>query len=165
MATSAINAANVTKYAAGGSGDNYIPDGYIKTVEKVWLDNYTIAFTGTNATITIATLSPNKKLTGIDILIVTSVTQSSGTVGLGWASEADAAAWGSIMTETNITHNNTVTTISLPFGIINNLNSANGFIKIGGYQAVAAGTQVSIALKLNNWTMTTGTIKSSVRYT
>ena len=32
-------AANVAKYNAGGSGDNIIADGYIKTVEKVWIDS------------------------------------------------------------------------------------------------------------------------------
>jgi hypothetical protein len=34
-----------------------------------------------------------------------------------------------------------------------------------GFQKVTSGTQVTVALKLNNWTMTTGTIKTIVRYT
>lgn len=166
MATTAVKAANVTKYDAGGSGDNVIADGYIKTVEKVWLDSYTIAFTSTNATISIATLPPNKKLTSIDVIIETSAAQTSGTVSLGWSTDADAAGFGSILAGTDITHNLTVTTISIPAGgVINNLNSANGQPKMTAFQLVTGGTQVTVALKLNNWTMTTGTVKTIVRYT
>ncbi len=167
MATNPVNASNVTKYNAGGSGDNIIADHNIKTVEKVWLDTYTLTgnVTLTNTTISIATLPPGALLTSIDIVINTSVTQSSGTVGLGWSTDADAANWGTLMAETNITHNATTSSISFPAGVINNLNSANGIVKISGFQAEATGTQVTVALKLNNWTMTTGTIKTIVRYT
>ena len=35
MASGTFKAANKTKYDAGGSGDNVIADGFIKTVEKV----------------------------------------------------------------------------------------------------------------------------------
>ena len=47
---STLKAANVTKYDAGGSGDNIISDGYIKSVEKVWIDSYTMAAPLTSAT-------------------------------------------------------------------------------------------------------------------
>ena len=40
--------ANLTKYDNGGTGDNIIPDGYIKTVEKVWIDTYTYSATTRN---------------------------------------------------------------------------------------------------------------------
>ena len=168
MATNAVKGANVTKYDAGGSGDNNIGDGYIKATEKVWMDNYTLTsvITLTNTTISIATLPPNKKLTSVQVIIETSVSQTSGTVSLGWSTEADAAAFGSLLAATNITHDLTTTTISLPVGgVVNNLNAANGIPKIAGFQKVTSGTQVTIALKLNNWTMTTGTIKTIVRYT
>lgn len=155
-------AANVTKYNAGGSGDNIIADGYIKTVEKVWLDNYTIAFTSTKTTIDIAILSANKKLTSIDIQIETSASHTSGSLALGFSTDG---AYGVLMAQTDITHNLTVTTIRLPGGIINNLNAANGQTKIAGFQKVISGTQTTITLQVNNWTMTTGTIKSIVRYT
>ena len=167
MATNAVNAANVTKYTAGGSGDNYIPDGFIKTTEKIWMDNYTITgnITLTNTTIAIAVLPPNKKLIGVEVVIATSISQSSGTIGLGWASDADAANWGALITETSVTHNNTVSTLQFPsLGIVQNLNAGNGLPKISGFQAVTAGTQTTVALKLNNWTMSTGTIKTIVRY-
>lgn len=66
----ANTAVNVTKYVAGGSGDNVIPDGYIKTVEKVWLDiyNYSSAATiGTGMVIDIAKIPQGKKIAGIEV--------------------------------------------------------------------------------------------------
>ena len=86
MATNSVKGANVTKFDAGGSGDNYIPDGYIKTVEKIWMDNYTLTgvITLTNTTISIATLPVNKKIVGIEVVIDTSVSQTSGTIAIGF---------------------------------------------------------------------------------
>lgn len=63
-------AVNVTKYNAGGSGDNVIPDGFIKTVEKVWLDTYVFssaATIGTGMIIDIAKIPVGKKITGIEV--------------------------------------------------------------------------------------------------
>jgi hypothetical protein len=153
-----------TLYQAGGSGSNYVPDGYIKTVEKVWLDSYTIAFTNTNTTIDIAVIPANKKIVGIDLMIATSAAQSSGTISIGFSTDANIDAF---LNPTSITHNLTLTTISL-FGkgiSTQNLTTAEQFGKIGGFQLVTAGTQSTISVKLNNWTMTTGTMKTIVRYT
>lgn len=165
MAATAVKGTNVTKFDAGGSGDNYIADGYIKSVEKIWMDDYTLTsnVTGTNTTISLATLPTNKKITSVEIVIDTSAAQTSGTVAVGFSTDASV---DTLLGATNITHNLTTTTIRLPAGgVTNNLNSANGIPKIAGFQKVTAGTQVTIALNLNNWTMTTGTIKSIVRYT
>lgn len=159
---SAYFGGNVTKYNAGGSGDNCIADGYIKTVEKVWLDNYTIAFTLTKTTLDIAIIPTNKKLTSVEVMIETSTSQTSGSLALGFSEDA---AYGTIMAQTDITHNKTATTIKLPGGILNNLNADGSVCKIGAFQKVITGTQTTITLQLNNWTMTTGTIKSIVRYT
>lgn len=66
----ANKATNVTKYVAGGTGDNIIPDGFIKTVEKVWLDTYvfsTSATIGTGMIIDIAVIPVGKKVTGIEV--------------------------------------------------------------------------------------------------
>lgn len=63
-------AANVTKYDAGGTGDNIIADGFIKTVEKVWLDTYTFstsATIGTGTVVDIAKVPLGKKVTSIEI--------------------------------------------------------------------------------------------------
>jgi hypothetical protein len=157
-------AANVTKYNAGGSGDNYIADGYIKSVEKVWMDSYTIAFTNTNTTIDIAILPENKKITSIDVMIETSASQTSGTVSIGFSTDSTVDTF---LAATTVTHNLTLSTISFPavgiLGAVVALTQPGGNLK--GFQKVTSGTQTTVAIKLNNWTMTTGTIKSIVRYT
>jgi len=168
MATNAVKASNVTKFDSPG-GDNIIPDGYINTVEKVWLDDYTLTsnITLTNTTISLATLPPNKKLTGIEVMIETSASQTDQTVALGWSTDADGSAWGSIMGPTVITHNQTISSIVFPgnVDIGNAVADTDVPVKINALQEVTAGTKVTVALKLNNWTATTGTIKSIVRWT
>ena len=161
---SANFAGNVTKYNAGGSGDNIIPDGYIKTVEKIWMDAYTIAFTLTKTTLDIAILPTNKKITEILVQIETSVSQTSGSLALGYSEDG---AFGTIMTQTDVCHNLTISTIRMP-------GAAWGFgtaaiqkidTKLAAFQAVTTGTKTTITLQFNNWTMTTGTVKTIVRYT
>lgn len=155
----------VALYKAGGSGDNIIPDGYIKTVEKVWIDSYTIAFTNTNTTIDIAVLPENKKVTSIVAVIYTSISQTSGTVSIGYSTDSTV---GTFLAPATITHNLTRTTILLPFGLLDTPTATSSTIAHGalaGFEAVTGGTATTISLKLNNWTMTTGTIKTIVRYT
>lgn len=157
--------ANVTKFNAGGSGDNIIADGYIKTVEKVWIDSYTIAFTNTNSTIDIAVLPENKKITGITVLIETTASQTNGTVSIGFSTDASA---NTLMAATTVTHNLTLSGIVLPSG--GNIGSVVAGAQppdfvTSGFQFVTGGTQTTVAIKLNNWTMTSGTIKTIVRYT
>ena len=161
---SAYFSSNVTKYNAGGSGDNQVQDGYIKTVEKIWLDSYTIAFVLTKTTLDIAILQPNKKLTGVTVMIETSASQTNGTLSLGWSEDS---AFGTILQPVTISHNLTASTISLHApGIVNAvaaLAQASG--NINAFGKVTAGTLCTVTLQINNWTMTTGTIKSIVRYT
>ena len=166
-------ASNVTKYNAGGSGDNIIADGYIKAVEKVWLDSYTIAFTGTNSAIHIAQVPANKKITSIVCQIQTSISQSSGTVSIGYSSSDsdDLAATGvsQFLAPVTLVTASTNTTIALPGGLLPGSTTTSTSIALttvlAGFQGVTAGTNTTIAVKLNNWTMTTGTVKTIVRYT
>ena len=170
---STTRASNVTKFVAGGSGDNIIADGYIKTVEKIWIDSYTIAFTNTNTTIEIAVLPENKKITSIVCMIDTTISQTSGTVSIGYSVDAtdDLAPTGvaNFLAPQTITHNQTKTSIMIPGGLIIGSTTTSTSITLNavtaGFQGVTAGTQVTIAVKLNNWTMSTGTIKTIVRYT
>ena len=163
-----LYASNVTKYDAGGSGDNVIADGYIKAVEKIWMDSYTIAFTNTNNTIVIAKLPENKKITGIDVMLYSTASQTSGTVSIGFSTDASV---DTLLAASTITHNATVSSIRLPSpGLLNHVNYTGSGLTIfgavlAGFQFVTGGTQTSVAIKLNNWTMTTGTIKTVVRYT
>ena len=156
-------AANVAKFNLGGSGDNYIADGYIKTVEKVWIDSYTIAFTNTNTTIDIAVLPANKKIVGIDVELYSSTSQTNGTVSIGYSTDASV---NSFLAPSAITHNLTRTSISLPQGFVSFGTVIVGYPGVlAGFQGVTAGTATTISVKLNNWTMTTGTVKTIVRYT
>lgn len=172
--TISTSASNLTKYYAGGSGDNVIADGYIKTVEKVWLDSYTIAFTNTLTTIQIAELPENKKITSIVVEILTTASQTSGTISIGYVEDnTDILATTGVsdfLAPFQLTHNLTRTTISLPGGMLNSVNYTGAGLTIvpmafGGFQAVTGGTQTTIGIKLNNWTATSGTIKTIVRYT
>jgi hypothetical protein len=166
-------AANVTKFLSGGSGNNYIPDGYIKSIEKVWFDTYTIAFTNTNTTVDFAVLPmSNKKIMGIEVAIFTSISQSNGTLSIGFNTDANIDAF---LPATTISHNATYSGIVLPtIGFIQAYTSATTTnatnviqtpMRQAAYQLITAGTQTTISLKLNNWTMTTGTIYTIVRYT
>lgn len=67
MAT--LKGTNVTKYDNGGSGDNYIADGFIKSVEKIWMDSYTIGTStiASNDSIFIGKVPKGKKLVSIAI--------------------------------------------------------------------------------------------------
>jgi len=85
----AFKGQNKTKYDNGGSGDNIIPDGYIKTVEKVWMDSFAFTSVLTTAdTIAIATIPKNKKITGIDVYFP-ALTPTGATLVCGIAGDAD----------------------------------------------------------------------------
>ncbi len=63
-------ATQATLYQAGGSGDNLIPDGYVKAVEKIWLDSFTWGLTtspSTGDTILIGYIPANKKIVGCEV--------------------------------------------------------------------------------------------------
>ena len=72
----ANKATNVTLYDLGGSGDNIIKDGFIKTVEKVWIDNYVISSTqtlGAGTVVDIAVVPQGKKINSIEVFLPTNL--------------------------------------------------------------------------------------------
>lgn len=156
-----------TLYQAGGSGDNIVPNGYIKQTERVWVDTYTIAFTNTNTTIDFAVVPQDAIITGIFVEIATSITQSSGTVSIGYSTDTSI---NSFLAPFTITTNLTRSSISLPGpGLLNFINYTGSGLTIvpmvfAGFQATPTNSAGTISLKLNNWTMTTGTVKTLVRY-
>lgn len=173
--TITTTSANAAKYYAGGSGDNIIADGYIKTVEKIWIDSYTIAFTNTLTAIVIAEIPENKKITSIQVEILTTASQTGGTISIGYLEDATdvlaTTGLADFLAPFTLTHNLTRTSIGLPApGILNSVNYTGSGLTIvpmtfAGFQAVTGGTQTTIGIKLNNWTATSGTIKTIVRYT
>lgn len=79
--------ANLTKVDAGGSGSNYVADGYIKTVEKVWIDTYTYsaaATIGIGTVIEVASIPAGKKITGIEVIGLEALSATStNTIQIG----------------------------------------------------------------------------------
>lgn len=145
-----VKGANVTKYDAGGTGDNLISDGYIKTVEKVWIDSYTFtaAAIPSGTTLVLAVLPPNKKVTGIDLFFTSLSTDAAGTcttISLG-----DAGSATRFLAATDCT--STVLNLSM--------NAQ------GGFAYSTDGTLRILATFGRKATITTtGTIKWRVRYT
>lgn len=71
---------NVTRYDLGGSGSNIVPDGFIKAVEKVWIDTYTYssaATIGNGMIVEIAQIPVGKKVTGIEVYGISSLSATS----------------------------------------------------------------------------------------
>jgi hypothetical protein len=172
--TVTANATYVAKFVAGGSGDNVVPDGYIKSVEKIWMDTYTIAYTNTNTTVVIAEIPTNKKITSIYVDILGALTFSNATISIGYVQDAatciSATGVDDFMVATVVSHNLTRCCISLPYpGIfmesVTTTSSTVSPSKFAGFQAVTEGTNTTIGIKINNYVGTTGTIKSIVRYT
>ena len=157
-----IFADNVTKFQSGALGSSKIETGYIKAVENIWLDSYTIAFTSTKTTLDIAVLGPGRKITDVLVMIETSVSQTNGTIGIGFSEDANH---GILYGPNAIGHNQTISTISMTDILIGGSVGSFRTVKINAFQKVTSGTQTTITLQFNNWTMTTGTVKTLVRYT
>lgn len=160
MAT--VKATQVTKYDAGGSGDNCIADGYIKSVEKVWLDTYTFTGALTTATsIKIATIPANKKITDVVVhMPVITAPATSCTVYLKTGSNTAVTSYfGILANDAGVA----AQTLTFDGGTASTLR----------LNAVAAGgaiTPIPTALDLYllispGTTITAGTMKTIVRYT
>ena len=151
----AFKGANKTKYDAGGSGDNVISDGFIKTVEKVWLDSIALGETPltTADTIAIATIPANKKITGVEIYIPASQAPTGATITVGTTGDADK-----FIKSTEIFQFKD-TAVNEEVGVIR-MNNPDGFQFV-----TTAATDIFLALDTVALTTTNGTIKTIVRYT
>lgn len=146
---STLKGVNVTKYDAGGSGDNYIADGLIKTVEKIWTDSYTVTAAVTTAdVIKIAKIPKGKKLTSVEIFVPVMGTVTNSTINLG-NGDAQDATFGTLATwDTTATRE-----VSL-----------SDLAGTGMAYEMTADTDISISFSPAT-TITAGTIKTVVRYT
>jgi len=157
MAT--LKGTNVTKYDAGGSGDNVIADGFIKTVEKVWIDSYTItAAIATSSSLLIARIPKNKKITDIVVhmpVIAAAATNTTVYCCTG-ATTSKTTYFGTLIqggdTQKLTFDGGTVATIRL---------AATDTKKM---QALGADTGIYIMIDPAT-TITAGTIYSIVKYT
>jgi len=163
MAT--LNAVNVTKYDAGGSGDNYISDGYIKSVEKVWIDSVATGTTalGSDDTLLLGYVPKNKKITEIVVQCPAISTDegSLGTIFLGSAATflmtAANCYLGAMKSDdftTAVFNPNTATTLRLQYDKFATVT--NKRVGIYAKLVMANGADVS---------ETGATIRSIIRYT
>lgn len=156
---------NVTKYLAGGTGDNIIPDGFIKTVEKVWLDTYvysSAATIGATMTIEIAQIPGGKKITGIEVyglgaLSATSTNAISiGTKMLGVISS------GTVTTVTNSTFFLAATT----FGTVTfSNNPVLSVVTNLPYELTGGTNRIFVQFSGASPSVTGGTLYFKTRYT
>ena len=156
-------AANVTKFNAGGSGDNIVADGYIKTVEKVWLDSYTMAAATnipTNSFIDIAFIPNNKKITGIDLFFPASI---SGAATTGTGTTLSLGIRNAAGTTNGTLFLNAGECLTATTTLSANLYSGIGHVTSGG-PCVVYITVGRLATTLTG-TTTTPLIRSIVRYT
>ena len=159
MAT--LKAANVTKYDNGGSGDNVIADGFIKTVEKVWIDSYTVTAAVLSSTsILIARIPANKKVTDIVVHcpVLGSPASNCTLYCCTGATTSTSAYFGALVLggdSQKITFDvGTAATLRL-----------NGLGTVRMATALAADTAIYIMVSSTSITVTGGTIRSIVRYT
>ena len=147
--------ANKTKYDAGGSGDNVISDGYIKSVEKIWMDSYACGTTPISSadTICIATIPANKKITGVEIFIPASQTPTGATITVGTVGDSDKFISSTAITQF------IDSAVNEDVGVIR-MNNPDGFQFV-----TTAATDIFLAFDTIALTTTNGTIKTKVMYT
>lgn len=146
----AFVAANLTKYNAGGTGDNIVADGYIKTVEKVWIDSFAFTAVLTTAdTVAIATIPANKKITGVDVYIPANWAPTTCTINVG------------ITGAQSLLITSAVLTIDTANVYVLRMNNPTGF----SYLTTATTTVLFSVGVTALVTPTAGTIKTIVRYT
>ena len=154
MAT--LKAANITKYDAGGSGDNIIADGFIKTVEKVWIDSYVVAAAiPTTSSIKIGTIPKGKKLTDVIVhLPVLSAASTTSTVYLDTAATTSVTPWGGALQP-------------LGTGAYTVATDVIGTVRLGqtkALQEMTVDTDLYIMINPAN-TITGGIIRTIIKYT
>ena len=149
---------NLTKYNAGGTGDNIISDGYIKTVEKVWMDSLTFSAVLTTAdTVAIASIPPNKKITDVIVSFPTALAPTTATINVGTASDTDKFITAAVpVAESGAAGGQAARTVA-------RMNNTDGFQYV-----TTSTTNTTIYLSIGVIAMTAptaGTIKTTVKYT
>jgi hypothetical protein len=155
----ANKATNVTKYVAGGTGDNIIPDGFIKSVEKVWIDSYVFssaATIGTGMIIDIAVVPAGKKVTGIEVYGLAAAQIS--------ATSTNAVSIGARYGTTAIT-NATQFLVAVTLGTVTFNNSPIIATSNIGVECTSSTHTIFLLFTAATPSITGGTITTKVRYT
>ncbi len=151
-----LYADNVTKVRAGGSGDNIVADGLIKTVEKVWIDTYTVnAAIPSTSSLCIGKIPKGKKLTDVIVYLpVLSAAATTSTVYLDTAATTSVSTWGGALE-------------ALGSGAYTIATATISTVRLGQTKAFAEmPDDVDLYITINPaTTITAGTIKTIVKYT
>jgi len=170
------NATNVALYNLGGSGDNLIGDGYVRAVEKVWIDSYVFntasaALMTTADTLCIGIVPANKKIVGCEVIlpITFAPTNCAINVGPSYSTSlliSNSTAYvvgGPASSGGTLTYLNKVS--------INNILGQN-FVTTSSTSSVSGGTiltytnhPIYLSLSLALTAPTSGTIQTIIRYT
>ena len=167
------SATNVALYNLGGSGDNMIADGYVKAVEKVWIDSYVFntastALLTTADTLCIGIVPANKKIVGCEVILPITFAPTNCAINVGPSYSTSlliSNSTGYVVGGSGgtITFLNKVT--------INNVNGQN-FITTSSTSSVSGGTiltytnhPIYLSLSLALTAPTSGTIQTIIRYT
>jgi len=165
MAT--YSAANATKFDAGGSGDNYIADGYIKSVEKVWIDTYNNVNLLTSAdTILIGRVPKNKKITDVVVYMpaLYSAGASTGSIYIGSSSSMVITSGSTFLGLMYADGNGGAVASSVyQMGTATTLRLHGS--KIGTVTGEDVGIYIKVDSAVADPTQTAGTIRSIIRYT
>ena len=155
----ANKATNVTLYDLGGSGDNIVPDGFIKTVEKVWVDTlvFSSALTiGIGMIVDVAKIPKGKKITGITVHGLNEAqvgTLSNTTISIG-------ARYGSGAV-TNATQFLAATTIGTTSFDVQPITAGSNI----GVEVTGSTHTIFLHFGVSSPTITAGTVTSIVKYT
>ena len=165
------NASNVALYQLGGSGDNLIADGYVRAVEKIWLDSYTWGLTtspSTSDTILIGYIPANKKIVGCEVYLPTTFAPTTCAINVG------------LSTSTGLLISNSTqyvggTNSTLVYNVVRlNNPSGMGYVVTSGTSAVSGSssiitnvnTPIYLTIGVASITAPTiGTITTILRYT
>ena len=152
----AYKGANKTKWDAGGSGDNVISDGYIKSVEKVWIDSFAYTSVLTTAdTVDIAVIPANKKITDVIVTFDSGITPTTSTINVGMAGDSDKFITAAVpVAESGAAGAQAARTVV-------RMNNTDGFSYV-----TTAETTIQFSIGVTAMTApTAGTIKTIVKYT
>jgi hypothetical protein len=156
-----VKGANVTKYEAGGSGDNYISDGYIKSVVRQWTDTYTFAAAlPANGTIDIAVLPANAKVWGVEVYwsvtLAATCMNTAPTISIGYRAATATTTSDSTFLANAETCLSTTDVNFIQWGVTS---------KIGSGTVLSALSIIYLRIGRIATTATAGTITTIVYYT
>ena len=165
------NATQVTLYQAGGSGDNLIPDGYVRAVEKIWLDSFTwtaATCPSTSDTILIGYIPANKKIVGCEVYLPTTWAPTTTAINVGLSTSTGLLISNSTLyvggTSSTSVHNMVKINNPSGFGYV----VTSGTTATSGSTSVLTGVNTPIYLTIGVASLTAptgGTLTTILRYT